>query len=119
MGISVVVHRLGTPVTSIDWEVKVMRDVFAIWVVIVLVLLFFFSLFSLAESGYSNLFITVLSGFCLFRILRHMHKVSQINAAREKRSSGGCGADEPPGPLEYIVFYDLTDDIDEQSWDDD
>ena len=95
-----------------------MRDVFAIWVVIVLVLLFFFSLFSLAESGFSNLLITVLSGFCLFRILRCMYKGRPSEAAKEKQSTGNPSSDKPPGPLEFMIFYDMTDDIDTQKWDD-
>ena len=95
-----------------------MREVFAIWVVIVLVFLFFFSLFSLAESGYSNLLITALSGFCLVRILMCMYRGRRSATAKEKRSPGWGGAQKPPGPLEYIIFYDMTDDIDAEEWDD-
>jgi len=96
-----------------------MRDVFAIWVVIVLVFLFFFSLFSLAESGYANLLITSISGFCLYRILRCMYRGRRPGAAKEKRPAGRGGAEKAPGPLEYIIFYDMTDDIDAEEWDDD
>jgi len=95
-----------------------MREVFAIWVIIVLLFLFFFSVFSLAESGYSNLLIAGLSGYCLFRILRHMYKGSHSRAAKNKRPSCFGSADEPPGPLELIIFFDATDEIDAEEWDD-
>ena len=95
-----------------------MRDIFAIWVVIVLVFLFFFSLFSLAESGYSNLIITVLTGFGLYRILRCMYKGRRTGTARGRHPTGSGGADESPGPLEFIIFGEMTEDIDAERWDD-
>ena len=88
------------------------------WVIIVLVFLFFFSLFSMAESGISSFLLAGLSGLGLYKILRIMYKGYKSEGAKEKRPSG-CGV--PKGsadPLEFIVFYDLTGDVDPDDWDD-
>ena len=45
-----------------------------------------------------------------------MYRGRHLKAAREKRPPGGVGSDEQPGPLEFIIFYDLTDKIDSDDW---
>jgi len=95
-----------------------MKYVFAIWVIIVLVFLFFFSICTLAESGASSLLLAVLSGYGLFRILRHMYKGYHAASAGEDPSLSGARGDVQADPLEFIIFYDLAEDTGSEDRDD-
>ena len=95
-----------------------MRYVFAMWVIIVLVFLFFFAVFSLAESGASSMVLAVLSGFGIYRILKHMYKSYYSAESEEKRPVGNGKAGEHADPFEFIVFYDMASEEDSDSWDD-
>ena len=99
-----------------------MRYILAIWVIIVLVFLFFYSIFSLTESGVSSLCLAWLSGLGLFKVLKVMHSGYHSQAQKESRLHRGGDASNGPGstggspdPLEFIIFYDMTN---EDDWDD-
>jgi len=102
----------------IDEGENKMRYTFAIWVIIVLVFLFFFSLFGLAESGTSGLILAGLSGFGLYKIFKIMYEGYKSEYEKAKRPSGCRGSEDLSDPLEFIVFYDLTCDVDPSDWDD-
>jgi len=89
-----------------------MRYIFAMWVIIVLVFLLFFSLFGMIESGVTGFVLAGLSGYGLYKILRIMYKGYKAGNSKEKRPSGYGGSHSPSDPLEFIVFYDLDYDVD-------
>ena len=95
-----------------------MRYVLAIWVIIVLVFLFLFSVFSMAGSGVSGFILAVLSGVGLYRVIRFMYNGYNSDGAREERSMDCDRAAGPSDPLEFLIFYDLKEDIGNDEWDD-
>lgn len=63
-----------------------MGGIFAVWVIIVLAGLFFFSLVTLPEYGFAGLFIAILSGYGLFKVFKLIYEGYKSNDSKDDHS---------------------------------
>lgn len=87
-----------------------MRYVFAVCVSIVLIILFFFSLFSISEYGVIGLILAGSSGYCLYKLYMCMYNCYKTDVSATAHSSGSNGSARQSNLFSCILFGDSTDD---------
>ena len=95
-----------------------MRYILAICITIALIVLFFFSLFSVAEYGIVSLIIAGASGYGLYKIFKPMYEGHKTGASKDGRSSGDDDSCCLASLIELMFFSDLTGGSDPGEWDD-
>lgn len=96
-------------------EVLFVRYVFAVCISIILIVLFFFSLFSVSDYGVVSLILAGASGCCLYKLYMFMFKSYKSGGYAAGRSSGKYDPAERSHLFQCIFFGDSTGD-DPDDW---
>ena len=94
-----------------------MRYFLAICITVVLIVLFFFALFSVSEYGIVSLVIAGASGYGLYRIFKPMYELGKSGGKKNSREPRGDDPDSISGLFEMMLFNDLSCDADRDKWD--
>ena len=87
-----------------------MRYVFAVCVSLILIILFFFSLFNIADYGALGLFLAGLSGYGLYKLYKFMYTNYKSGGSANDSSPCNNGSAGVSNLFECILFGDSTGD---------
>lgn len=86
-----------------------MRNFLAVCVSIMLMIIFFFSLFHIIDYGIVGLFFTGLSGYCLYKLYMSVYNDNKRSSAGSSHKSNNSNPTGSSSMFMRILFGDATD----------